>query len=86
MEGKWIVVTGLDGTGKTTFKNRLVGYLKSKGNKTQNFKAPYDKHLLGLLDVSGDGQPWSQDVAQGRCASFDRRVAGGSADMGCCAI
>ena len=74
MEGKWIVVTGLDGTGKTTFKNRLVGYLKSKGNKTQNFKAPYDKHLLGLLDVSGDGQPWKDNYSDQLIFMLDNRM------------
>lgn len=74
MEGKWIVVTGLDGTGKTTFKNRLVGYLKSKGHKTQNFKSPYDKHLLGLLDVAGDGMPWRDNYSDQMIFMLDNRM------------
>ena len=74
MEGKWIVVTGLDGTGKTTFKNRLVGYLKSKGHKTQNFKSPFDKHLLGLLDVSGDGLPWRDNYSDQMIFMLDNRM------------
>lgn len=74
MEGKWIVVTGLDGTGKTTFKNRLVGYLKSQGHKTQNFKSPFDKHLLGLLDVSGDGLPWRDNYTDQMIFMLDNRM------------
>lgn len=74
MESKWIVVTGLDGSGKTTFKNRLVGYLKSKGHKTQNFKSPYDKHLLGLLDVSGDGLPWKDNYSDQLIFMLDNRM------------
>ena len=74
MESKWIVVTGLDGTGKTTFKNRLVGYLKSQGHKTQNFKSPYDKHLLGLLDVSGDGLPWKDNYSDQMIFMLDNRM------------
>lgn len=73
-EGKWIVVTGLDGTGKTTFKNRLAGYLKAKGHKVQNFKSPYDKHLLGLLDVSGDGQPWRDNYSDQLIFMLDNRM------------
>lgn len=74
MNGKWIVVTGLDGSGKTTFKNRLVGYLKSKGHKTQNFKSPYDKHLLGLLDVSGEGLPWKDNYSDQLIFMLDNRM------------
>ena len=74
MESKWIVVTGLDGSGKTTFKNRLVGDLKSNGHKTQNFKSPYDKHLLGLLDISGDGMPWKDNYSDQLIFMLDNRM------------
>ena len=74
MNAKWIVVTGLDGSGKTTFKNRLVGYLKSQGKKTQNFKSPYDKHRLGLLDVSGDGLPWRDNYSDQLIFMLDNRM------------
>ena len=74
MNGKWIVVTGLDGSGKTTFKNRLVGYLKARGRKVQNFKSPYDKHLLGLLDVSGDGMPWKDNYTDQMIFMLDNRM------------
>lgn len=74
MNGKWIVVTGLDGSGKTTFKNRLAGYLKSQGHKVQNFKSPFDKHLLGLLDVSGDGLPWRDNYTDQMIFMLDNRM------------
>lgn len=74
MSGKWIVVTGLDGTGKTTLKNRLIGFLKGRKKLVKDFKAPYDKYLLGLLDVSGDGLPWKDNYTDQLIFTLDNRI------------
>lgn len=55
-KGLWICVTGLDGTGKTTLKRNLVGHFKMQNLQVKDFKFPYDKHLLDLLNNTvGDG-------------------------------
>ena len=42
---KWIVVTGLDGSGKTHLVHRLADYFQSKGLKVVTAHLPYDTHL-----------------------------------------
>ncbi|MBR3002133.1 MAG: hypothetical protein IKF38_00975 [Clostridia bacterium] len=76
-KGLWIVITGLDGTGKTTLKNNLVGYFRSKNLKVKDWKFPYDKHLLDLLNnVIGGGRPWEDNYTDQLMFTFDNRVVG----------
>ena len=51
----YIAITGLDGTGKTTLQRNLIGYMKERKKNVIGIHSPYDKYLLGLLDVSGGG-------------------------------
>jgi len=73
-KGLWIVITGLDGSGKTTLKSRLVGYLKEQGKLVKDFKSPYDKYLLGLLDVIGGGLPWQDNYTDQLLFTLDNRI------------
>ena len=45
MKGKWIVITGLDGSGKTHLVNSLAEYYRAQGLKVQTAHLPFDKHL-----------------------------------------
>lgn len=54
-KAKWIVVSGLDGSGKTTLVTNLENWLKEKGNKVMRSRLPHDKYLVKtLLDISRD--------------------------------
>ena len=76
-KGLWIVVTGLDGTGKTTLKSNLVGYFRKKDLKVKEFKFPYDPHLLDLLNNTvGDGRPWQDNYTDQLLFTLDNRVLG----------
>lgn len=76
-KGLWIVVTGLDGTGKTTLKNNLVGYFRQKNLKVKDFKFPYDKNLLYLLNNTvGDGRPWEDNYTDQLLFTLDNRIVG----------
>lgn len=41
----WIVVTGLDGSGKTNLVNNLAEYYREQGLKVKTAHLPFDKHL-----------------------------------------
>lgn len=74
---KWIVVTGLDGTGKTTLKKNLVWYLRKHNKQVMDFKFPHDKHLLDLMNnVVGGGQPLKDNYSDQLLFSLDNRVLG----------
>lgn len=76
-KGLWIVITGLDGTGKTTLKRNLVGYFKEKNLTVKDFKFPYDKHLLDLLNNTvGDGRPWQDNYSDQMLFALDNRIVG----------
>lgn len=76
-KGLWIVITGLDGTGKTTLKQNLVGHFRKKNLRVKDFKFPYDKHLLCLLNnVVGDGRPWQDNYTDQMLFTLDNRVVG----------
>lgn len=76
-KGLWIVVTGLDGTGKTTLKSKLVGYFKERNLRVKDFKFPYDKHLLELLNNTvGDGLPWQDNYSDQMLFALDNRILG----------
>ena len=52
---KWIVVSGLDGSGKTTLVDNLENWLKENGKRVFRSRLPYDEYLVkNLLDVSKD--------------------------------
>ena len=76
-KGLWIVITGLDGTGKTTLKNNIVGLLRGSNLRVKDFKFPYDKHLLDLLNnVVGGGRPWQDNYTDQMLFTLDNRVVG----------
>lgn len=76
-KGLWIVITGLDGTGKTTLKKNLVGYFKTRNLRVKDFKFPYDKHLLDLLNNTvGDGRPWQDNYTDQMLFTLDNRIVG----------
>ena len=75
--GLWIVVTGLDGTGKTTLKRNLVGYFKERNFRVKDFKFPYDKHLLDLMNnVVGEGLPLKDNYSDQMLFTLDNRIVG----------
>ena len=52
---KWIVVSGLDGSGKTSLVQNLSEWLKKENKRVKTSRLPYDKHLVkDLLNVSKD--------------------------------
>ena len=76
-KGLWICITGLDGTGKTTLKNNLVGYFRKRNMKVKDFKFPHDKHLLDLLNNTvGDGRPWQDNYTDQLLFTLDNRIVG----------
>lgn len=76
-KGLWICVTGLDGTGKTTLKRNLVGHFKMQNLQVKDFKFPYDKHLLDLLNNTvGDGMPWQDNYSDQMLFALDNRILG----------
>lgn len=76
-KGLWIVITGLDGTGKTTLKSNLGGYFKVRNLKVKDFKFPYDKHLLDLLNNTvGDGRPYQDNYSDQMLFALDNRIVG----------
>ena len=53
MSTKWIVVSGLDGSGKTTLVEDLDCYLTGLGYRVKRDRLPHDHYLVGtLLDKS----------------------------------
>ena len=54
-KAKWIVVTGLDGSGKTTLVDNLVTWFQEKGYKVMRDRFPHDRYLVkDLLNKSHD--------------------------------
>ena len=52
---KWIVVSGLDGSGKTTLVANLNAWLTERKFNVKTSRLPYDEHLVkDLLNVSND--------------------------------
>ena len=78
-EGLWIVVTGLDGSGKTTLKDNLADFFESKGRSVKNFKFPYNKDLLNLVNnVIGGGKPLQDSYTDALAFTLDNRILGKS--------
>lgn len=54
-KAKWVVVTGLDGSGKTTLVDNLVTWFQEKGYKVMRDRFPHDRYLVkDLLNKSHD--------------------------------
>jgi thymidylate kinase len=51
----WIVITGLDGTGKT---NLVKGLAKDYGRGAFTFHLPYSDFVIPSLKISGEGKPF----------------------------
>ena len=50
---KWIVATGLDGSGKTTLVEALERYYTSLGKSVKRSRLPFDRYIVKeLLDKS----------------------------------
>lgn len=73
----WIVVTGLDGSGKTTLVDALEKYLTEKGLRVKRTRSPHDKYLIGdLLNVSGEGDPMKDRYTDRLIFALDNRILG----------
>lgn len=73
----WIVVTGLDGSGKTTLVDELEKYLTEKGLRVKRTRSPHDKYLIGdLLNVSGEGDPMKDRYTDRLIFALDNRILG----------
>lgn len=72
--GKFIVVEGIDGSGKTTQANRLVNYLLSKGIKSVYTKEPTDEVTGKLIRRILKGKISVSPVALQYLFAADRAV------------
>lgn len=73
----WIVVTGLDGSGKTTLVDMLEKHLSGKGFRVMRTRSPHDKYLIGeLLNVSGEGDPMKDRYTDRLIFALDNRILG----------
>ncbi len=70
MTAPWIVVTGLDGSGKTTLVSSLAGLLKA-----QKFRLPYHDFVRDCLARSGDGSPFGDAHTDRLLFALDARLA-----------
>lgn len=74
----WIVVTGLDGSGKTTLVGDLEKWFtQEKGLRVMRTRSPHDRYLVkDLLNVSGDGQPMKDPYTDRLIFALDNRILG----------
>jgi len=73
----WIVVTGLDGSGKTSLIDNLEKLFTSKGLRVKRFRSPHDEYLIHtLLNVSGDGEPMKDRYTDRLIFALDNRILG----------
>lgn len=73
----WIVVTGLDGSGKTTLVDNLEKHFTSLGLRVLRTRSPHDKYLVkDLLNVSGDGEPMKDRYTDRLIFALDNRILG----------
>lgn len=76
-ETPWIVVTGLDGSGKTTLVDMLEKYLTEKGFRVKRTRSPHDRYLIGeLLNISGNGDPMKDRYTDRLIFALDNRILG----------
>jgi len=73
----WIVVTGLDGSGKTSLIDNLEKLFIDSGIRVKRFRSPHDKYLIqNLLNVSGDGEPMKDRYTDRLIFALDNRILG----------
>ena len=73
----WIVVTGLDGSGKTSLIDNLARLFNEKGLRINRFRSPHDHYLVhNLLNVSGDGEPMKDRYTDRLIFALDNRILG----------
>lgn len=74
MKCKWIIITGLDGSGKTSLKNNLINYFKNMNKNVKGYHSPYDEYLKGLLNLSGDGKALKDSYTDLLIFALDHRL------------
>jgi len=73
----WVVVTGLDGSGKTTLVNQLEKLFQEQGIRVLKSRSPHDEYLVKtLLNISGDGQPMKDRYTDRLIFALDNRILG----------
>ncbi len=73
----WIVITGLDGSGKTTLVDKLESLFKTQGIRVKRTRSPHDSYLVHeLLNVSGDGEPMKDRYTDRLIFALDNRILG----------
>ena len=73
----WVVVTGLDGSGKTTLVDNLEKFFQDKDLKVKRTRSPHDEYLTKtLLNVSGSGSPDADSYTDRTIFMLDNRILG----------
>lgn len=73
----WIVVTGLDGSGKTTLVDNLEAFFQENGQRVKRTRSPHDEYLTKtLLNVSGSGSPDADSYTDRTIFMLDNRILG----------
>lgn len=67
----WIIVSGLDGAGKTSLRDRIVKYLPGD---VFSFKMPYNDFVHPALEVSGNGYPMDDTHTDELIFALDARL------------
>ena len=74
----WIVITGLDGSGKTGLVDLLEEYFTEELQlRVKRTRSPHDRYLIGdLLNISGDGDPMLDRYTDRLIFALDNRILG----------
>ncbi len=73
----WVVVTGLDGSGKTTLVDNLEKWFGEKGQRVKRTRSPHDEYLTKtLLNVAGSGSPDKDSYTDRTIFMLDNRILG----------
>ena len=74
----WLVITGLDGSGKTGLVDSLEKYFSEELKlRVKRTRSPHDKYLIhDLLNVSGDGEPMKDRYTDRLIFALDNRILG----------
>lgn len=74
----WLVITGLDGSGKTGLVDALEKYFTEELKlRVKRTRSPHDKYLIhDLLNVSGDGEPMKDRYTDRLIFALDNRILG----------